>query len=311
MSVCEPSHELRLIADALGASSNSPKSHHSHASLNSALSRHNSDTTRSWESVDRTAFLPFVSARMIAVANASNAFRPWLWMVSFLVLSRALAPCALAADTPVRTGQQDRKNILVLGDSLAAGYGLEPAQAFPALLQEKIDAADLPFEVINAGVSGDTSAGGLRRIDWLLRRKVDVLLLELGGNDGLRGLSLEMTKTNLQTIIERTKAKYPSVKIIVAGMEMPTNMGPEYVKEFRAIFAGLAKISNVSLIPFLLDGVGGRTDLNQPDRIHPTAEGQKVVAENAWKVLKPLIEKMGDPRNNNDKRPAPLPPESC
>jgi acyl-CoA thioesterase-1 len=187
------------------------------------------------------------------------------------------------------TSKQDRKSILVLGDSLAAGYGLEPAQAFPALLQEKIDSAGLPFEVINAGVSGDTSAGGLRRLDWLLKRKVDVLILELGGNDGLRGFSPEATRTNLQAIIDRTKAKYPDAQVLITGMQMPTNMGPEYVDKFRQVFPNLAKANQAQLVPLLLEGVAGRADLNQADRIHPTAEGHKLVAENVWKSLKPLL----------------------
>jgi acyl-CoA thioesterase-1 len=195
----------------------------------------------------------------------------------------------LATDQNVSAPKSERRNILVLGNSLAAGYGLEPAQAFPALLQEKIDAAGLPFDVTNAGLSGDTSAGGLRRLDWLLKRKVDVLVLELGGNDGLRGLSLEATKTNLQAIIDRVKAKCPNARVVIAGMQMPANMGPEYVKQFRQIFPDLAQANKCSLIPFLLEGVGGRVDLNLPDRIHPTAEGQKIVAENVWKVLEPCL----------------------
>jgi acyl-CoA thioesterase-1 len=199
-----------------------------------------------------------------------------------------IAP-GLRADQNKTSQTTPRRTVLVLGDSLAAGYGVEPAQSFPSLLQEKIDDASLPFEIVNSGVSGDTSAGGLRRLDWLLKRRIDVLLLELGGNDGLRGLSPEATRTNLQAIIDRARTKYPNVRIVVAGMQMPTNMGPEYVKEFRQIFPDLAAANKISLIPFLLEGVGGRAELNLPDRIHPTAEGHKIVAENAWKLLKPVL----------------------
>ena len=184
----------------------------------------------------------------------------------------------------------DVKNIIVLGDSLAAGYGLDPALAFPAVLQTKVDEVGWKFRVINAGVSGDTSAGGLRRLDWLLKRKIDVLVLELGGNDGLRGLSAAALKKNLETIIERTREKYPGVQIVLAGMKMPLNLG-DYAVEFSRIYPDVAKEKNVALVPFLLEGVGGSPDLNLPDRIHPTAEGQKILAENVWAVLKPILVK--------------------
>jgi acyl-CoA thioesterase-1 len=183
----------------------------------------------------------------------------------------------------------DRRAILILGDSLAAGFGVDSEEAFPALLQSKIDGAGLKCEVINAGVSGDTTAGGLRRIDWLLRRKIDVLVLELGGNDGLRGISPATTRTNLQTIIDRTKAKYPQVRIVIAGMQMPPNMGEEYTTAFRQVFPELAKANKAALIPFLLEGVGGKTEFNLPDQIHPNPEGHRIVADNVWKILEPLL----------------------
>jgi acyl-CoA thioesterase-1 len=183
------------------------------------------------------------------------------------------------------------KNVVVLGDSLAAGYGLDPTHAFPALLQKKIDEAGWKFHVVNAGVSGDTSAGGLRRIDWLLKRRVDVLVIELGGNDGLRGLSATALKSNLKAIIDRTREKYPAAQILIAGMKMPPNYGP-YAAEFDRVYPEVAKEYKVPLIPFLLEGVGGNPELNLPDRIHPTAEGQKILAENVWKVLKPVLAKM-------------------
>jgi len=185
----------------------------------------------------------------------------------------------------------ERKNIVVLGDSLAAGYGIDPAQAYPALLQRKIDEAKWSFRVINAGVSGDTTAGGLRRLDWVLKRRVDVLLLELGANDGLRGASLGDIKANLQAIIDRTRKRYPQAKIIVAGMRMPPNLG-DYAEKFQKVFADVAMENESALVPFLLEGVGGRPELNQPDQIHPTAEGHRIVAENVWKVLRPTLEKM-------------------
>jgi acyl-CoA thioesterase-1 len=179
--------------------------------------------------------------------------------------------------------------VVVLGDSLAAGLGVEDTEGFPTLLQEKIDAAGLKYRVVNAGVSGDTSADGLNRINWQLRRKIDVLVLELGGNDGLRGIPVPATRSNLQSIIDQVKQKYPQAQIVVAGMQMPPNMGEDYTKEFRKIFPELAEKNHAALIPFLLEGVGGKPKLNQPDQIHPTAEGHKIVAENVWKVLKPML----------------------
>lgn len=213
-------------------------------------------------------------------------------MLLFTALALAVpawVKTSLASDASA--AQLNRKSVVVLGDSLAAGYGLDPSEAFPALLQKKIADAGLNLRVVNAGVSGDTSAGGLRRIDWLLKRPIDVLVLELGGNDGLRGIPVGTTRTNLQAIIDRTKQKYPQVKIVVAGMQMPSNMGKEYIADFRKIFPDLAKANDAALIPFLLEGVGGKPELNLPDLIHPTAEGHKIVADNVWQVLKPVLEK--------------------
>ena len=195
---------------------------------------------------------------------------------------------ALAADSA------PRKTIVVLGDSLAAGLGVDPAEAFPALLQKKIDAQGWNFTVVNAGVSGDTTAGGLARIDWLLKRKLDVLILELGGNDGLRGIPVAATRTNLQSTVDRVKQKYPGCQIVVAGMQMPPNMGPEYTTAFKQTFPELAASNHAALVPFLLEGVGGIAKLNQSDRIHPTAEGHAIVAENVWKVLKPVLERLNE-----------------
>ena len=185
----------------------------------------------------------------------------------------------------------ERLNILVLGDSLAAGYGLDPSEAFPAILQQKIDAAGLSYKVINAGASGDTSAGGLRRIDWLLKQPIEILIVELGGNDGLRGNAPKETKKNLEKIIDRSREKYPHLKVVIAGMRMPANMGKDYTEQFEKIFSTLAKEKKALLVPFLLEGVAGKRELNLPDRIHPTAEGQQILASNVWEILKPILKK--------------------
>jgi acyl-CoA thioesterase I len=181
------------------------------------------------------------------------------------------------------------KTILFLGDSLTAGLGVQKTEAFPALIAEKIRAARLPFTVEDAGLSGDTSAGGLRRIDWLLQRPVDILVLELGANDGLRGLELKSLKANLQAIIDKTKAKNPQVKIVVAGMQVPPNLGAEYARGFERLFAELATENNAVLIPFLLEGVGGNRELNQRDLIHPSAAGHRIIAEVVWRTLEPIL----------------------
>ena len=182
-----------------------------------------------------------------------------------------------------------KKTIVFLGDSLTAGLGVQPAEAFPALIAEKIRAANLPFEIENAGLSGDTSAGGLRRIDWLLQRPIDVLVLELGGNDGLRGLQLKSLKANLQAIIDKTKTKNPQVKIVVAGMQVPPNLGADYAGGFQRVFSELAQENNAVLIPFLLEGVGGNRELNQQDLIHPSAAGHRIIAELVWRTLEPIL----------------------
>lgn len=181
------------------------------------------------------------------------------------------------------------KNILFFGTSLTAGYGLDPTEAYPALIQNRIDSLNLPYKVINGGLSGETSAGGKGRIDWLLKQKVDIFVLELGSNDGLRGVPVAVTAKNLQDIIDRVTAKYPEAKLVMAGMQMPPSMGKKYAADFKNMFPELAKKNNMSLIPFLLERVGGVPKLNQADGIHPTAEGDKILAENVWKVLKPLL----------------------
>lgn len=184
---------------------------------------------------------------------------------------------------------EENKIILFFGTSLTAGMGLDPNEAFPAVIQGKIDSLNLPYEVVNAGLSGETTAGGKNRINWVLNQKVDVFVLELGANDGLRGVPLEETKNNLQTIIDVVKEKNPDTKIVLVGMEIPPNMGEDYTSEFRNIFPDLAKKNKLELVPFLLQNVGGIKELNQPDGIHPTAEGQKILANNVWKVLNPVL----------------------
>lgn len=182
-----------------------------------------------------------------------------------------------------------KKNILFFGTSLTAGYGLDPTEAYPALIQNRIDSLKMPYNVINGGLSGETSAGGKARIDWLLKQHIDIFVLELGANDGLRGLPVVQTTKNLQAIIDRVKAKYPDAKMVLAGMQVPPNMGAKYAADFKNMFPELAKKNNMALIPFLLDKVGGVPKLNQADGIHPTAEGDKILAENVWVVLKDLL----------------------
>src|SRR5688500_12748599 len=181
------------------------------------------------------------------------------------------------------------KTIVFFGNSLTAGYGLSPSEAFPAIIQNKIDSLGLPYKVINAGVSGETSSGGNGRIDWILRQPLDVFVLELGANDGLRGIPLSETKKSLQSIIDKVKAKYPEAKLVLAGMQIPPNMGVDYTTEFRNIYPELAEKNGATLIPFLLEGVGGELKLNQQDGIHPTAEGHHIVAENVWGVLEEVL----------------------
>ena len=178
------------------------------------------------------------------------------------------------------------KIILFFGNSLTAGFGVEPAEAHPALIQNKIDSLDLKYKVVNAGVSGETTSGGNSRVDWILKQPMDIFVLELGANDGLRGIPLATTEQNLQSIIDKVRTAYPEVKIILEGMQIPPNMGAEYTTGFKDIYPRLAKENNIELIPFLLKDVAGDTKLNQQDGIHPTAEGHKILAETVWEVLK-------------------------
>ena len=182
--------------------------------------------------------------------------------------------------------------MVYLGNSLTAGFGLDISEAYPTVLQRKVDKLGWPVRMVNAGVSGDTSAGGLRRLSWIMQSHIDVLVIALGGNDGLRGLPPEDTRANLLRMIQTAKTKFPDLQVVVAGMEMPPNLGEHYTSAFRAIFPGVAEETQSHLIPFLLEDVGGLSELNQADGIHPTAEGQQILAENVWEVLAPVLEKL-------------------
>jgi acyl-CoA thioesterase-1 len=209
--------------------------------------------------------------------------------------ARQVAPAAAAAPAPARTAApaSSRPRIAVLGDSLTAGLGVAKAAAYPSLLQERLDAAGLDFEIVNAGVSGDTSAGGLARLDWALDGDVRILIVALGGNDGLRGLPAEELQSNLAQIIQ--KAQLRSITVILAGMEAPPNYGRDYIVSFHKVYPALAATYRVALVPFLLQGVAGDEALNQRDGIHPTAAGARIVADNVWAVLKPIAEARRQP----------------
>jgi acyl-CoA thioesterase-1 len=191
------------------------------------------------------------------------------------------------------TSENSNGIILCFGDSITAGYGLEDSNdAFPAVLQEKIDSLNLNYTVINSGLSGETTAGGKSRIDWTLNQDIDIFLLELGANDGLRGVPLSETRANLQAIINTVKEKSPNTKIILAGMQLPPNMGQEYTTEFRELYVQIAKANKLSFIPFILKDVGGIAALNQSDGIHPTVQGHQIVAQTVWEVLEPMLKEV-------------------
>jgi len=203
-----------------------------------------------------------------------------------VLLSQAGNQTALPGETDTEI------TVLLFGDSLTAAYGLAPEQGFAGQIQEKAERLSPVVHTLVAGVSGETTAGGVRRIGWLLRREVDVMVLALGGNDGLRGIDPESTRENLQSIIDRVRAANPRARVIVAGMEAPPNMGTDYTSRFRRIFAEVAAANDAALIPFLLEGVAAEPELNLLDGIHPNVEGHKIVAENVWHVLRPILEEM-------------------
>ena len=187
----------------------------------------------------------------------------------------------------------DRPVVLILGTSLTAGLGLDPGGAYPARVQEKVDSAGLRWRVANGGVSGETSAGALRRLEWILQPDVKVLVVETGANDGLRGLEPDSTRANLEAIVRRARAADPGIRIVLAGMEAPPNLGAAYTARFRGIYRDLARRERLALIPFLLAGVGGVDSLNQGDGIHPNVAGARIVAANVWKVLEPELRAAG------------------
>lgn len=196
---------------------------------------------------------------------------------------------APTAETGSTAAAEARRTVLFLGTSLTAGYGLSPEDAYPAHLQEKIDSAGLPYQAVNAGVSGETSAGALRRLEWLLRQPFDVLVLETGANDMLRGLDPDSTAANIQAIIDRVRVERPDARIVLAGMMALPNLGAQYVREFQSIYPEIARRNDLPLVPFLLEGVAGDPSLNQPDGVHPTAAGQRQVANNVWRTLQPML----------------------
>ena len=202
-----------------------------------------------------------------------------------------------AADVDDRV--PEKGTVLMLGTSLTAGLGLQPEDAYPALVQQHIDSVGLPYRVVNAGVSGETSAGALRRLDWLMRQNFDVLLLETGANDMLRGMDLDSTRANIQAIVDRVRDDRPGVTIVLAGMLAPPNLGREYASEFGTMYQELADENDLPLIPFLLDGVGGVAAMNQSDGIHPNEEGARVVADNVWEVLEPVLRAAPSPQTGH------------
>lgn len=215
-----------------------------------------------------------------------------------LLFTGILAACGSSSDkkeaetqevTEQQAPESAQKTILFFGNSLTAGYGIEQDDAFSGLTQARIDSLGLNYRVINGGLSGETTAGGLSRLDWFLEDEPAIFVLELGGNDGLRGILPSESKKNLLAIIDKVRAKYPDTKIILAGMQIPPNMGQDYTDEFKGIYPEVAAEKNVTLIPFLLEGVAGNPDLNLPDGIHPTEAGHKIVFENIWPYIKELI----------------------
>jgi acyl-CoA thioesterase-1 len=213
--------------------------------------------------------------------------------VKIRLLIVALALLAFQTATAARRDASNVITIIALGDSLTAGFGLSRKEAYPALVAEKMRAAGYEFEVVNAGSSGDTTAGGLRRLPAILRahKKIDIFILELGINDAFRGVPIDQIRENLQAIIDRVRTRHPKAAIVIAGMQLPDFSSDDYVGAFGRIFGALAEKNRATLIPYLLEGVGGNPELNQWDRVHPNAAGQRILAENVWRVLEPMLRK--------------------
>ncbi|MBA3560278.1 MAG: arylesterase [Gemmatimonadaceae bacterium] len=223
-------------------------------------------------------------------------------MLKGMSLLVAVSACGQAAQTDSRAAGETRastdaaapapgsdRTILFIGTSLTAGLGLEPEQSYPALIQERINSAELSYRVVNAGVSGETSAGALGRLAWLLRQPMDIVVIETGANDGLRALSVNTMRANIDSIITRVKKAHPAARIVLVGMEAPTNLGVRYTGRFREVYPDLAEEHDVTLVPFLLDGVAAQPALNQGDGVHPNEAGARILADNVWKVLRPLL----------------------
>lgn len=225
--------------------------------------------------------LPFVLVMLLFMACGNDS-----------ATTSTTSTSPVQSDSPKEKESEEatkKKSIVFFGNSLTAGYGLDPEQSFVYLIQQRLEEVGLPYQTVNAGLSGETTAGGNSRIDWILRQPIDVFVLELGGNDGLRGIDPTASFKNLQSIINKVKDKYPEAKILLAGMEAPPNMGTKFTSEFREMYPKLAQVNETQLIPFLLDKVGGIPELNQPDGIHPTAKGNEIIAETIWKYLQPML----------------------
>ena len=230
-------------------------------------------------------------APLIALGGCSEAGTP----DSPETVTTANEPGAVSEVPPARSVSSPASNkvtVLFFGTSLTAGYGLDPSIAFPKLVAERAAADGIPIEAVNAGLSGETSAGAVRRIEWTLKRPVDIVVIETGGTDALRALNADSLERNLRAIVDRVQEAQPSARILLAVMEAPPNLGAAYTARFRRAYSEVAASEGVKLLPFLLEGVAGHPDLNQPDGVHPNEKGERVVAENVWKVLKPLVQEV-------------------
>lgn len=219
----------------------------------------------------------------------SDIMRPVRRLREILLPALVLVLWPIAASAASPSTSDTRPRIVAFGDSLTAGLGVRADESYPAQLQKRLDALEYPYRVINAGVSGDTTAGGLRRVPWILNNKPALVILELGANDGLRGLDVDQTKNNLQQIVERLRGA--GTTVVLAGMKLPPNYGRDYITRFEAIYPALAQEYQLPLIPFFLEGVGGASSLNQADGIHPTKEGYEIIVEQVLRVLKPVLSK--------------------
>lgn len=234
----------------------------------------------------------------LPILNMPKLIKFCYFIIALLVVScadgtREKSAEKKSSETPTETTAQtdtSNKTILLFGDSLTAGYGLDDVNdAYPGVLQQTIDSLDLGYTVINSGVSGETTAGGKSRIEWVIKQTPDIFILELGANDGLRGVSISETRSNLQAIIDIVKANSPKTKVVLAGMQLPPNMGQDYTSQFKQLFVEVAKNNDLLFIPFILKDVGGIAELNQNDGIHPNKRGHKILANTVWETIKPLV----------------------